>query len=136
MTASEKLGRLCDHLTLERLSSVVVSLLVLWDRIRRELRKSDQELQRVEVQTITNNREIKMEKAYDLKDLAARLKSRGLDVAEEGARVVIEELDAWLVESAAISENKFDDLAAIGIPQLEKLALGLVDKIDGKVDAK
>lgn len=74
-----------------------------------------------------------MDKAYDLKDLAAKLKGRGLDVAEEGARVVVEELDKWLIESAALSENKIDDVAALGIPQLEKLALAYVDKIDGKV---
>ena len=74
-----------------------------------------------------------MEKAYDVKALAVKLKARGLDVGEELVKVIVEETCDWVVESAALSENKIDDLAAIGIPQLEKLALGYVDKIDGQV---
>lgn len=72
-----------------------------------------------------------MEKAYDISDLAARLKARGLDLAEEGAKIVIEEASQWLVDSAALSENKLDDIAALGIPQIKELALKYADKIDG-----
>jgi hypothetical protein len=72
-------------------------------------------------------------KAYDVKVLLSKLKARGLDIAEEMAIVVIEETSAWVVESAAISENKIDDLAALGMPQLVVLAKGLADKIDGQV---
>lgn len=73
-----------------------------------------------------------MEKAYDVKVLVEKLKARGLDIAEDMAMVVIEETAAWVVESAALSENKIDDLAALGMPQLVTLAKGLTDKIDGK----
>lgn len=75
---------------------------------------------------------ITMQKAYDLNDLVQKLKARGLDVAEEGAKVIVEETSGWIVESAALSENKIDDVVALGMPHLQKLALGLVDKIDGK----
>lgn len=74
-----------------------------------------------------------MEKAYDIKALVAKLKARGLDVAEEAAKIMIEETCDWVVESAGKSDNKIDDVVALGIPQLEKLALGLADKIDGQV---
>lgn len=73
-----------------------------------------------------------MQKAYDLKVLVEKLKARGLDVAEDAAKIMVEETCDWVVESAAISENKIDDVAALGMPHLEKLALGLADKIDGK----
>lgn len=74
-----------------------------------------------------------MLKAYDLNDLVMKLKARGLDVAEDMAKVIIQESAKWIVESAALSENKIDDVAALGMPELEKLALGLADKIDGQV---
>ena len=72
-------------------------------------------------------------KAYDFAVLVAKLKDRGLDIAEDMAKVVVEEMAQWVIESAAISENKIDDVAALGMPQLKALALGLADKIDGKI---
>lgn len=75
-----------------------------------------------------------MEKAYDVKVLVEKLKARGLDIAEDAAIIMIEETAAWVSESAVLSENKIDDLAALGMPQLVKLAKGLADKIDGKDD--
>jgi hypothetical protein len=73
-----------------------------------------------------------MQKAYDLGELVAKLKSRGLDVAEEAAKVIVEETCDWAIESASLSENKIDDLIGLGIPQLKALMLPLVDKIDGQ----
>lgn len=73
-----------------------------------------------------------MEKPYDLKVLLEKLKARGVDLAEDALKLVIEETSAWVVESAALSPNKIDDLAAIGMPELKKLALNLADKVDGK----
>lgn len=73
-----------------------------------------------------------MNKAYELKALVEKLKARGLDVAEEAAKIMLEETCNWLQESAALSENKIDDIAALGIPQLKLIVLPLVDKIDGQ----
>lgn len=71
-------------------------------------------------------------KAYDLKVLIEKLKARGLDLGEEAAKMAIEEICAWVQESAVISENKFDDVAVLAMPELKKLALQLADKIDGQ----
>lgn len=73
------------------------------------------------------------QKAYEIKVLIAKFKARGLDLAEEAARMIVEETCNWIVESAAISENKIDDVVALGIPQLKVIVLPLVDKIDGQV---
>jgi len=73
-----------------------------------------------------------MEKAFDLGALVAKLKDRGLDVAEEAAQVLVEEVLDWSEESVKLSGNKFDDLVLPFIPQLKAAALGLVDKIDGE----
>lgn len=74
-----------------------------------------------------------MEKPFDAKALVAKLKARGLDIAEDAAKIVIEETCDWLQESIVLSENKFDDLAGPFIPELKKAALDQADKIDGKV---
>lgn len=73
------------------------------------------------------------QKAYEIKALMAKFKARGLDLAEDAARMVVEETCNWVIESAVISENKIDDVVALGIPQLKQILLPLVDKIDGKV---
>lgn len=69
-------------------------------------------------------------KAYDLKVLLEKLKSQGLELTEEAVKIFVKQLVEWLKESAAISENKIDDVAALGLPELEKLALGLADQIN------
>lgn len=75
-----------------------------------------------------------MEKAWDVKDLVARLKARGLDVAEEMAVVVVEEAMAWTHDSVVLSDTKMDDLALPFLPSIEKALKGLADKVNGKVD--
>lgn len=75
-------------------------------------------------------------KAYDVKVLLEKLKARGLDIAEDMAMVAIEEIAAWVQESAVLSENKIDDVAALGMPQLVNLVKQLADKIDGKDDVQ
>jgi len=72
-----------------------------------------------------------MEKAYDAKVLVAKLKARGLDVAEEAAKVLIEESFTWVEESAKLSATPYDDMGLVIIPKLKELALKEVDKIDG-----
>jgi hypothetical protein len=73
-----------------------------------------------------------MEKAFDVKVLAEKLKVRGLDVAEEAAKILVEEVLAWTEESVKLTENKFDDMLLVVLPQVKSYALAQVDKIDGK----
>lgn len=69
-------------------------------------------------------------KAYDLNELLKKLKNQGLELTEEAVKIVVKELLVWLKESAAISENKIDDIAALGLPELEKLAMKLAEDIN------
>jgi len=72
-------------------------------------------------------------KAYDIKVLMAMYKAKGLDILEETAIMLIEETCDWIAESALISKTPFDDVAAIVMPSLKKMAIAQADKIDGKV---
>lgn len=78
-----------------------------------------------------------MEKAYDLKDLGARLEKAGVPLlknsAEETAKVVYTEMKSWMKESAVLSTTKIDDLVAPFVDQLDGIVLPLVDKIDGEI---
>ncbi len=76
-----------------------------------------------------------MDKAYDFKALRDKLKERGLDVAEDAAEGLVEDLFWFMEESAKLSENKFDDIALIILPELKKKALEAADKIDGEQDS-
>lgn len=74
-----------------------------------------------------------MNKPYDVKELVARLKSRGLDLAEDAAMIFVEELEGFVIESADASPTPYDDVLKLVIPQLtKKLKADVVDKIDGK----
>ena len=48
--------------------------------------------------------------AYDVKVLVASLKARGIDIAEDAARALVEEVFAWTKASAKISTNQMDDM--------------------------
>lgn len=72
---------------------------------------------------------IKLEKAYDFKVLIERLKLRGLKEVEDLARIVYEQLKTFLMESAPLSENPIDDIAAPFVMQLDPLVLPQIDKI-------
>ena len=69
--------------------------------------------------------------AYEVKALVEKLKSKGLDVAEEAAKVIVEETFTWVAEEAIKSENKIDDLLVAIIPVVKPHVLSAVDKIDG-----
>lgn len=74
-----------------------------------------------------------MEKPFDFKNLVERLKAHGLDVAEDLAEVLVSETMDWASESCAIHPNAL--VKAVGVPAValvKPLALGMVDKIDGK----
>lgn len=72
-----------------------------------------------------------MTKAYDVKDLVQRFEKLGLPMAETAAKGVLHETVQWLSESAVLSENKLDDVAALGLPQVEAFIAKYADKIDG-----
>lgn len=74
-----------------------------------------------------------MEKAFDFGALAMKLKARGLDVAEEAAKIIVEETLDWTAESVVLTPNKFDDVSLAVIPAIKAYALEKVDQIDGQV---
>lgn len=73
-----------------------------------------------------------MENAYDLKDLGARLKAKGLVEVEDAAGEFYTEFKAWLEESAKLSENPWDDMAVPFLKQVDPIVLPQIDKIDGE----
>lgn len=73
-----------------------------------------------------------MDKAYDVKDLVARLKDKGMDVAEDVAKVALVEVLEWFKESAQLSNNSYDDLLIAVMPMLKAEMLKQIDKIDGE----
>lgn len=74
-----------------------------------------------------------MEKAYDVKVLVEQLKAKGLDIAEDVAAVALVEILDWVVESAKVSNNNYDDLFIAIMPLLKAEMLKQIDKIDGEV---
>lgn len=74
-----------------------------------------------------------MRHAYDFVDLREKLKARGLDLGEEAAKGVLEDVLAWVEESSRLSATPFDDVAVVVIPPLKKMALEAIDKLDGQV---
>lgn len=73
-----------------------------------------------------------MKKAFDPKDLAERLKSKGMDVAEDLAKLIANEVMDWLSDSFVLSDNKYDDMALPLIPPIKAFVNSQLDKIDGK----
>lgn len=73
-----------------------------------------------------------MDQAYDLKALVLSFKDKGLDVAEDGAKVIVEKTFDWLIQSAKLSVTPYDDLLVALYPILKAQVLVQVDKIDGK----
>lgn len=77
-----------------------------------------------------------MEKAYDLKALAEKLKEAGvpvvLEAAEETAKQVYVAVKEWLKDSAPLSETQVDDFIAPFYDKLDPLVFKAIDKIDGQ----
>ena len=69
-------------------------------------------------------------KAYDLALLGAKLKSKGLEVAEESLKILLDSTIEWLDESAKISKNPIDDMLSAGYPYLQKMALEQIEKVN------
>jgi hypothetical protein len=74
-----------------------------------------------------------MVKPYDVSELVNILKSKGLDIAEDAAKIVVESSLEWFKESAKLSATPYDDMALIVLPQVESFIKSAVDKIDGQV---
>ena len=74
-----------------------------------------------------------MEKPFDFAVLAQGLKDRGLDVAEDVVKLIVQETVAWVKTSVALTENKFDDFFIIVEPMLLPQLMTEIDKIDDKV---
>lgn len=74
-----------------------------------------------------------MEKAYEPKELVKVLKSKGLDIAEEAAKELIEGISEWAQASAKLGQNPLvDGIVTVAMPVVEKFALEQADKIDGE----
>jgi len=79
------------------------------------------------------SQETTMTKAYDVKVLIARYKEKGLDIAEEAAKILLEETFDWVEESAKLSSNVYDDAGLLIVPTAKKFVLEAIDKIDNQV---
>lgn len=77
------------------------------------------------------SQETTMTKAYDVKVLIARYKEKGLDIAEEAAKILLEETFDWVEESAKLSPNVYDDAGLLIVPTAKKFVLEAIDKVDG-----
>lgn len=69
--------------------------------------------------------------AYDIKDLGEKLKSRGLNVAEEALGGVVEDVLGWLESSVKESATPYDDVLLGVIPLVKAELLKQIDKING-----
>ena len=70
--------------------------------------------------------------SYDFKVLGDKLKARGLDLAEDTAKIFSEEFLNWLSEQSIASESKLDDLIAVVIPMVKPHIMSKIDMIDGQ----
>lgn len=75
-----------------------------------------------------------MEKAYDVKDLTARMMAKGMPEVEDMAQIAYTCLKEWAMESATLSENKIDDVLMPALQFLDGIILPHLDKIDGKAE--
>lgn len=71
--------------------------------------------------------------SFKLSVLLERLKGRGLDLAEEAGKIVVEETLGWAEDSAKEVGGIVAGVAMVAIPQIKTLALAAVDKIDGQI---
>lgn len=72
-------------------------------------------------------------KAYDFDVLVDRLKAKGLIQAEKALLEILNELDVWAKESAALGQKSFVDMAVMALSPIAKpMIKDLIDKIDGQ----
>jgi len=68
----------------------------------------------------------------DKQALIAILKAKGLDIAEDALKDALEALFEVAEELVKKSENKYDDLLLVILPQIKPYLLEAIDKIDGQ----
>lgn len=68
-------------------------------------------------------------KAWDLKDLEERLKSRGLPVLEKGAKEFFSGLCEWIEFGIKSDDNKVNDLALAVLPPFRDFVNSKLDGI-------
>lgn len=78
-----------------------------------------------------NIKGVKMEKPFDLKDLAARCKAQGMPMAEDMLQKITKEVFAWASDSCAMKGGMFA-VAVPLLPLVSEQILKLEDKIDGQ----
>jgi len=73
--------------------------------------------------------------AYDVSKLGVKLKSRGVNVAEDALAGVVEDVFDWAAAEAAASESQVDDLVVAALfPIVKPALLAKVDQLDGQDD--
>jgi hypothetical protein len=72
-----------------------------------------------------------MTKPFDLSDLVARLKDKGLVLAEQDAKLVTNCVFDWLDASMAVEANQLFKMAIPVIEILRPMAIAAEDNIDG-----
>ena len=71
-----------------------------------------------------------VKKAYDLKDLEAKLIAQGLPIVEQLAEKVYLAVEDWIKESAPLSTNTIDDvIVPLAFPIIDKYILEAIKKI-------
>jgi len=75
-----------------------------------------------------------MEKVSLEKELVAKLKLSGVEIAEDAALVVLDAVLDYAGKKVIESENKFDDMLIAILPLIRAELHKLADGIDGKKD--
>lgn len=70
--------------------------------------------------------------AYDIKMLGEKLKARGLDVAEDALKGLVEDVFSWVESSVKESATPYDDIALGILPVIKNETLKKIDTIDGQ----
>lgn len=71
-----------------------------------------------------------MDKAYDVKELVAKFKDDGLEIAEEAAKIILNNVFDWAHESALVSPNPYDNMLMILYPQIKEFIMDQAEKIN------
>ncbi len=80
--------------------------------------------------------DFELEKAFDVKELAAQLQKYGLIVAEEAVIDVVEVSLSWLVDSARASENPYDNVIEMVIPVILDPLNAHINKISADIESE